>query len=133
MRQNSLYKNVHFLTAYCFRNKDFKVLYWVRAMAEAVSRWCPTTEAQPRSRVSPCGTCGGQSSTRTGVSPEYFGFPLSVAFHRCSITWKNAKKKIIIFIVGLYKKPKGCGASVASAAGPLPTNKVLYIDLTKYK
>jgi hypothetical protein len=23
--------------------------------------------------------------------PEYFGFPLSIAFHRCSITWKIEK------------------------------------------
>jgi hypothetical protein len=29
---------------------------------------------------------------------------------------------IIIFIAGLHKKPQGCGASVASAAGPF-TNK----------
>jgi hypothetical protein len=29
--------------------------------------------------------------------PEYFGFPMSVSFHRCSITWKN-EKKLIIFL-----------------------------------
>jgi hypothetical protein len=29
--------------------------------------------------------------------PEYFGFPLSISFHRCSITWKN-KKKLITFL-----------------------------------
>jgi hypothetical protein len=39
------------------------------------------------------------------------GFPLSVSFHRCFITWKNEKKKLIIFITGLHKKPLGCGAS----------------------
>ena len=50
--------------------------------------------------------------------PEYFGFTLSVSFHRCSITRKN-KKKLIIFITGLHNKPHGCGASVASAAGLL--------------
>jgi hypothetical protein len=27
-------------------------------------------------------------------------------------------KKLLIFIIGLHKKPLGCGASVASAAGP---------------
>jgi hypothetical protein len=62
------------------------------------------------------------------VFPEYFGFPLSVSFHRCSITrknetfsitWKNKKKLIfLIFITGLHNKPQGCGASAASAAGP---------------
>jgi hypothetical protein len=32
-------------------------------------------------------------------------------------------EKIIIFITGLHKKPLGCGASVASAAGPFTTKK----------
>jgi hypothetical protein len=31
---------------------------------------------------------------------------------------KKQKKKLIIFITGLHNKPQGCGASVASAAGP---------------
>jgi hypothetical protein len=25
------------------------------------------------------------------VFPEYFGFPLSISFHPCPITWKNGK------------------------------------------
>jgi hypothetical protein len=54
--------------------------------------------------------------------PEYFGFPLSISFHRYSIIWK-IKKKLIIFITGLHKKPQGCHASVASAAGPFSTKK----------
>jgi hypothetical protein len=53
---------------------------------------------------------------------EYFGFPLSISFHRCSITRKNERKLIIIFIsvfiTGLHNKPSGCGASVSSTAGP---------------
>jgi hypothetical protein len=52
-------------------------------------------------------------------SPEYFGFPLSISFNRCSITRKNKKKKLFVFVTGLYNKPQGCGASVVSAAGPL--------------
>jgi hypothetical protein len=32
------------------------------------------------------------------------------------VTRKN--EKLIIFITGLHNKPQGCGASVASAAGP---------------
>jgi hypothetical protein len=48
--------------------------------------------------------------------PEFFGFPLSISFTR-----KGQKIIIIIFITGLYKKPQGCGASVASAAGPFTT------------
>jgi hypothetical protein len=58
--------------------------------------------------------------------PEHFGFPLSISFHRCSITRKRTKIIIIvIFITGLHKKPQGCGASVASAAGPFNTKKPL--------
>jgi hypothetical protein len=48
---------------------------------------------------------------------------MSTSFHRCSITRKNEKIKLIIFITGLHNKPLGCGASVASAAGPFTTKK----------
>jgi hypothetical protein len=52
---------------------------------------------------------------------EYFGFVLSVSFHRAPLLGKGQKIIIIIVIsiTGLHKKPQGCGASVASAAGPL--------------
>jgi hypothetical protein len=55
--------------------------------------------------------------------PEFFGFPLSILFHRCSITRKRTKIIIFIFIIGLHNKPQGCSASVASAAGPFTTRK----------
>jgi hypothetical protein len=35
------------------------------------------------------------------------------------------EKELIIFIIGLQNKPQGCGASVASAAGPFTTKKNL--------
>jgi hypothetical protein len=56
----------------------------------------------------------------------YFGFFLSISFHRCYITRKYGKR-LIIFITGLHKKPQGCGATVASAAGPSPKKKNIYI------
>jgi hypothetical protein len=55
------------------------------AMAQAVSRRPLTAEARFRSRVSPCGICGGQSGTGTGFFPVYIGFPLSVSYHQCSV------------------------------------------------
>jgi hypothetical protein len=33
------------------------------------------------------------------------------------------RRKLIIFITGLHNKPQGCGASVASAAGPFTIKK----------
>jgi hypothetical protein len=74
-------------------------------MAQAVSRQPPTAEARFRPRVSPCGICVGQSGTGTGF-PEYFGFPLLVSFHQCSITWKNWKN----YMVAVYQSTR-CNVS----------------------
>jgi hypothetical protein len=44
-------------------------------MAQAVSRRPLTAEARVRSRFSPCGICGGQSGTGTGLSQITSVFP----------------------------------------------------------
>jgi hypothetical protein len=69
-----------------------------------------------------CGICGGQSGAGTGFSPQVFEFS-SVSFIPPVLHYLEKLKKLIIiflfiFITGLHNKPQGCGASIASAAGP---------------
>jgi hypothetical protein len=91
-------------------------------VAQAVSRWHPTAEARVRSRVSPCGICGGQSGTGTAFSPSSSFLPCQ--YHSTGAPLRGKGQKIIIiFIIWLHKKPHGCSASVASAAGPFITKR----------
>jgi hypothetical protein len=95
-----------------------------RTMAQVVSRQPPTTEARVRSRVSPCGICGGQNGIGTGSSPNTSVF--SCQFHSTGAPLLGKGQKItiiIIVITGLHNKPQGCGASVASAAGSFTPKK----------
>jgi hypothetical protein len=87
-------------------------------MVQAVIRRSLIAEARVRSRVSPCGICGGQSCTGTGFSPSSSAFPCQ--FHSTGAPLQEKTKKII---TGLHNKPQCCGVSVASAAGPF-TKKI---------
>jgi hypothetical protein len=89
-------------------------------MAQAVSRRPLTAVPRVRSRVSPCGICGGQSGTGIGFSPSTSVFPCQ--FHSTGAPLHE--KTLIVFITGLHNKPQGCGASVASAAGPFTKKKL---------
>jgi hypothetical protein len=62
-----------------------------RAMVQAVSRRPPTAEAQVRSRVSPCGICGGQSDSGTGFSPSTSVFPCQFHFTGAPLLRKGQK------------------------------------------
>jgi hypothetical protein len=64
-------------------------LYSGRAMAQAVSRRLPTAEARVRSQGQSMWDLWWTKWHWYRFSPEYFGFPLSIAFHRCSITRKR--------------------------------------------
>jgi hypothetical protein len=90
-------------------------------MAQAVSRRPLTMQA----RVSACGICGGQIFNGTGSPPPPQVLRFSpVNFIPPVLHYFEKRKILIIFITGLHNKPQGCGASVASAAGPFTTNKL---------
>jgi hypothetical protein len=55
-----------------------KVTILGHAMAQAVSWWPLTTEAQVCAQVSPYGIYGGQSIDETGISPSCLVFPCNI-------------------------------------------------------
>jgi hypothetical protein len=62
-------------TTYLLNKQLLAYIRLGRAMAQAASRRPPTAEARVRSRVSPCGICGGQGGTGTGFSLSTSVFP----------------------------------------------------------
>jgi hypothetical protein len=50
------------------------------SIAQAVSRRPLTAESRIRARVSPCGICGGQCGSRTGLSPSSTVLPCQYHF-----------------------------------------------------
>jgi len=76
-----------------YQKYDFIKRFLDRAMAQAVSFWPLTMEAQSQSQVNSCETCGGQSGTWTVLSPSTSGFPCQYhvanapySFNRLSLT-----------------------------------------------
>jgi hypothetical protein len=92
-------------------------------MAQAVSCRPTTAEARVRSGVNSYGICGGRSGTGTGFSPSTSIFTCQFHSTGAPLLGKGHKIIIFIFITGLHKKTQGCDAPVASAAGPISTQK----------
>jgi hypothetical protein len=65
-------------------------------MAPAVSRRPLTAEARVRSRVSPCGICGGQSGTGTGFSLSTSVFPCQFHFTGASLQGCTISLKVAV-------------------------------------
>ena len=89
-------------------------------MAQTVSRQPLTAVDRVRSRISPREICVGQSGVGTGFPQCISVFPCQS--HSTGAPLQGKTKKLIIFITWLHNKPQGCGASVASAAGPFTTH-----------
>jgi hypothetical protein len=97
-------------------------------VAQAVRRRPLTAEARVRSRVGPCGICGGQSGTGTDFSEIISVFPCQ--FHSIAASLKGkAENTSSSSSHGCTISLQGCGASVASAAEPF--NKKEYIEYSK--
>ena len=74
-----------------------------RAMAQADSHRPYTEEARVRSRVGPCGICGGNSGTGTGLSPSTSVFPCQFNSTGVPLLGKM-KNKLIIFLFIIITK-----------------------------
>jgi hypothetical protein len=80
-------------------------------MAQAVSRRPLTAEARVRSRVSPCGVCGGQSGTGTGFFSELSVFPCEFHSTGAPLLVKLGKKNC-------SSSSQGCTKSLKAAVRP---------------
>jgi hypothetical protein len=85
-------------------------------MPTAVSCRPLTAEARVRSRVSPCGICGGPNGNGTDFSPSTSVFPCQ--FHSTGAPLQGKTKKLSSSSQRCTISLQGCGASVASTARP---------------
>jgi hypothetical protein len=72
---------------------------------------------------SPCGICGGQNGTGAGVPASNSVFPCR--FHSTGAPLLGKMKKTNHLHHRVAQYASGCGASVASAAGPFDTKKIM--------
>jgi hypothetical protein len=87
-----------------------------RAVAQAVSRRPLTAEALVRSRVSPCGICGGQSGTGTGFSPRTSVFACQFHSTGAPLLGKTKKTNHLHHRVAQYALRLRCVRSICCGA-----------------
>jgi len=79
------------------------------ALAQAVSRWPFTRQAQFRSKASSCGFCGGQSDAGTGFSLRTLLLPCHYQCHGCvSATQCSLAVCTVPAVMQLYNKAMTC-------------------------
>jgi hypothetical protein len=111
--------HTHTLSSKAGNRMQCKIQFTGRAVAKAVSRWPLTADARVRSRVSPYDFVVDKVALTEVLLRALRFSPVSsipLVLH-----YTEKRKKLIFFITGLHNKPQGCGASVASAAGPFST------------
>jgi hypothetical protein len=99
------------------KNELEKVTDTQRAIAEAVSRWLPTSAARVRARVWSCGICGGQCGAGADVL-RVLWFPLTVFIPPSPLQSPSS------IIWGLYNRPEV--AAVPSGLSPTPQKKLTH-------
>jgi hypothetical protein len=95
-------------------------------MAQAVSRRPLTAEARVRSWGQSMWDLWWTKWHWDRFFSKYLGFPCQFHSTRAPLDRKTKKLIIIIFLIGLHNKPQGCGAYVASAAGPFTKKNKTY-------
>jgi hypothetical protein len=86
-----------------------------RDIAQAVSRWIPSTEARVRAHVRSCGICGGQSGTEAGfLRVLRFSLPI--------LTTPTAPHSSSSIIRGWYNRPNGGRRAKWNQSHPTPKN-----------
>jgi hypothetical protein len=99
---------------WCYRMHDIRAVPWLRRLVAGLSAWRPGFD--------PDRDLWWINWHLDRFLPPVLRF-YPVSFIPPVLHYLEKRKKLMLIITGLHNKPQGCGASVASAAGPLTTKK----------